>query len=848
MFRLAWKSVKHNPKRLILTTVAIVLATSFVSGTFILTNGVQTSFNTMFTEIVAKLDIQVEPVTDEEAAPGFSVTVPSFDASYVDLVANVEGVEVVDGVVNGAAIIVDSEGKANVFGPPTLVMNWPNLETGLHNIELASGHVPLTAAEVVLDAGAAKRAGYEIGDTVTFNRWAESEAFEYTLVGLANFGESNGLNGASLAFLTYAEAEEFARQEGKVAAISVNVAEGYDVEEVRAAIQDALPDDAVAWTRQEVIDRNNAQITSFIDIMNTFILAFAVIAVFVGALLITNTFQTSVTQRTRELGLLRAIAASPRQILRLILLEGLLIGLLGSVLGLLVGYGGALVNKALLSAFADMGENLGALTVPWPAVVWGFVTGVGTTLVAATLPALHASRISPMEALRDEATRARKGLGTRETVGASMVVAAAIALALAFATDVWSAPGWVGIAGALLLVATILLIAGAIPSIATWLRPGARRLFGVNGTLAMNNARREPRRTANTAGALMIGVLLLTLMTTLSSSIKAAAQEQLVGTSSASFIVGGDFASDQLAPISADEIAAMRGADGVTTVHYYAYDNMPVDGKASDVIAIDAQTAESAFVYDTEPGFSELDPGEVYVSPAVLADGHAIGDSIEFVGPDSTLTLTIAGTYLTPGDPSYWITYQDGVRLHAGLAAIRVWIVTADDADTEEVRAALEAAVADNTRLEVLTTEEAVQDVNAMLNQVLALMAAMLSMALVIGVFGVANTLFLSVAERTREIGLLRAVGVGRKAIRRMFTIEAVFISILGAVGGFILGVGIATALVYSIDAFSDYGVTIPWADLVGYTVMAVFAGIFAAMLPARRAAKLDILKAVATD
>ncbi len=845
MLRLAWKTVRHNPKRLILTMFAIVLATSFVSGTFVLTNTVQGSFDTMFAEIYGKTDIQVVPNKDEAATAGFSMTVPSFDESWVQKVAAVPGVAEVAPSVNSIVQMLDGEGLPVGQGAPVITVNW-NQPPDLDNVTLASGHYPTANNQIVLDSKGADKAGYKIGDTVTIQRYGEADSFAYTLVGTATFGASNALNGATLAWFTYDEAQIIARQEGKVAAISIRVADGYDIAAVRDAIQGELPADMSAKLSSELIEESSKGIADAVNAMNTFILAFALIAVFVGALLITNTFQTIVTQRTKEIGLLRAIAASPRQVLTMILLEAFIIGLVGSGLGILLGYGLGAGAKLLLSAVGGIGDNLGTLTLPWPAIVWGLATGVGTTIVAALLPAIHASEISPMEALRDESTRKRKGLRRRTTLGIAFLVTSATATALAFATDTWNPAAWVGVGGGLALIGTILVAAAIVPPAAQWLRIPFGALFGLNGRIAMNNAQREPRRTANTAGALMIGVLLLSLLTTVSTSITSLAKKTLEGTSSATFIVGGNFTTDPLAPISTKEIAAMRAVDGVTAVHFYGWDNAIVDGTPSDIVGIDAQSADKAYEYNAEPSFSKLDNGEIYVSPAVLAEGKSMGDTITIEGLDETLNFVITGTYLQEGDPSYWITFEDASKLHHGLAAISAWVATADGANLDTVEADLDAVFAENPRITVSTIDDYTKAINDLFNQILAIMSAMLSMALFIAVFGVANTLLLSVTERTREIGLIRAVGVKRSGIWSMITLESVFVSLLGAVLGLVLGVVFGVALVQSFDIFKDYAITIPWVPLAIYTVLAVIAGIIAALYPAWKASRLNILDAIA--
>jgi putative ABC transport system permease protein len=845
MLRLAWKTVRHNPKRLILTTVAIILATSFVSGTFVLTHTVQGSFNSMFSEIYGKSDIQVVPNDPNSTTAGFSLTVPSFDEAWVQKVAAVPGVAEVAPAISGIVQMLDKKGLPVGQGAPVIVINW-NQPPDLDNVTLTDGTYPTANDQIVLDTTGAKKAGYAIGDKVTVQRLGESDPFTFTLVGTATFGASNALNGATLAWFSYGEAQTIARQEGKVAGISVAVAPGYKVSDVQAAIQKTLPADIAVKQSRDLIKESSKQIADTLNVINTFILAFALIAVFVGALLITNTFQTIVTQRTRELGLLRAIAASPRQVLMMILLEAVIIGLVGSVLGIGLGYvlGGA--AKLLLTAVAGIGANLGALTLPWTAIIWGLVTGVGTTVAAAVFPAIHASKISPMEALRDEANRKRKGLRSRTTLGIAFLVTSAVATTMGFVTHVWNAAAWVGVGGALALIGTILVAAGLVPPVARWLHRPFGALFGLNGRIAMNNAQREPRRTANTAGALMIGVLLLALLTTVSTSITSLAKKSLEGSSAAAFIVGGDLTTDPTAPISDKDIAAMRAVKDVTDVHFVGSDRALISGKPESIVAIDAQSAEGAFVYKVEPSISHLTDGHVYVSSAFLAAGHKLGDTVTIEGVDSTKDFIISGTSLQKGDTSFWVTFDDARLLHKGLAATSAWVAISDKANVATVQAAVKDAISGNPRIQVSTIDDYTKKINQLFNQVLAMMSAMLSMALFIAVFGVANTLFLSVTERTREIGLIRAVGVKRSGIWAMITLESVFVSLLGAILGLVLGVVFGVALVQSFDIFREFGITIPWIQLIVYTVLAVIAGIIAAIWPSWKASRLNILDAIA--
>jgi len=843
MFRLAVKSVRHNPKRLVLTAIAVALGVALAAATFTLTNALSSGFSKLFEEIYAGTDVIVEEAPDaaaEDEDP-FAAADSIFSASDLQAVRDVDGVERAEGGVQvmGSVLAKDFEPTGDLSGaggPPSQLFNWAG-DPRIDQSTLVEGEGPAADDEIVLDLDSAPSLGYEIGDSVSVATEAGVEMFE--LVGLVRFGESNSLQGATLGYMTEAAAIELSGQEG-YQNMAVIVADGADKDGVASAISEVIPDGTRAITGEEKAAEQAAELDELFQYIDIFAIAFALIALFVGSYIIVNTFRIIVTQRTREFGLLRAIGVSGRQLRTMILLEALVIAVVSSTIGILLGYLGALGLSALAEAFT--GDIFGTVTLPLDAVMWGYALGALVTIVAAIMPAIHASTISPMEALREAGTGSKKPLHLRNIVGGALTLFGVLAIVVGLYAGLEQPYIYVGGGAMILIIGVTLLAAQVLVPLAYALKATLTRIFRVDGKLAANNIHREPRRSANTAAALMIGVMLLALVATFTESMKALVDEQFAGNDADFFVLNPQ------GPIPEGALEIIADTDGVSFVTSTGLGEVTVDGMSRSVAVIDPDTAEDAFDYNNEPDFDQLDGG-VFIDPQAKDAGLAVGDEITLEGAEGTATLTVTGEYLNAGDAQLWIDEETGAELLGEVPIFQSMVVLSADVDPAAMQDTLVDALAADYPLIVLQSPDAFQQLaNQFIDLLLGVITAMLGAALIIALLGVANTLLLSVTERTREIGLLRAVGVRRRSVRRMIRIESMVMAVFGTVLGMILGVGLGAALVRALEEFGFTIIAIPWFWLAVYTLAAAVAGVLAAVWPARRAANLDILQAIAED
>ncbi|WP_062383790.1 ABC transporter permease [Demequina iriomotensis] len=843
MFSLAVKSVKHNPKRLVLTAVAVALGVALASATFTLTNALSGGFHQLFDEIYSGTDVIVEeaPSDTDEDGDQFAAGESVFSKADLAAVQEVDGVaSAVGGIqVMGAVLAKDFEPTGDLMaagGAPSQLFNWAG-DPRIDQSTLVEGRGPGADDEMVLDLDAAPRLGYAIGDQVSVA--TETGVTELELVGLVRFGESNSLQGATLGYMTEATAAELSGSEG-YQNINVIVADGADKDEVAEAVSTVIPEGTRAITGEDKAAEQAEQLDELLQYIDIFAIAFALIALFVGSYIIVNTFRIIVTQRTREFGLLRAIGVSGRQLRTMILLEAVVIAVVASTAGILVGYLGALGLSALVEALS--GNIFGTVTLPIDALLWGYALGALVTLVAALMPAIHASTISPMEALRESATESKKPLRLRNIVGGALAFLGVLAIVVGLYMDVPRPYVYVGAGAMVLIIGVTLLAAQVLVPLAYGLKSLLTRIFRVDGKLAANNIRREPRRSANTAAALMIGVMLLALVSTFTESLKSVVTDQFASSDADFFVLSTQGA------IPAGAIETLEAQDGVDFVTTLSVDPAQLDGVAYSVATIDPETATAAFDYNTDPELTDLDGG-VFIDPVIQELGIEVGDDLTLEGSEGSVTLEVTGLYLNEGDANFWVDEAAGAQLFGDFEILQAMVVLDDAVDPAAAQDQLAEALAADYPLVVLQApDELAQFANQFIDLLLGVISAMLGAALIIAVLGVANTLLLSVTERTREIGLLRAVGVRRRSVRRMIRIESLVMAIFGTVLGMILGVGLGVALVKALEEFGFSSVAIPWTWLGIYVVLAIIAGVVAAMSPARRAAKLDILEAIAFD
>lgn len=833
MFRLAIKSVKHNPKRLILTAVAVALGVSLVAATHIFTNSLSSGFSNLLSESYSKIDVVVEPDPDSDVllAPG-EAALGDADLSALESTA---GVTNVYGLVSGQGALASGSGASDQPGPPTIVINW----TGLADIDggtVVDGVAPSEPGDIALDASTVAK-GYSLGDTVSLA--GPDGISDFTLVGTVAL-TSDSTFGANLSWMTTADVQTFTGVKG-FDSIDVILADGANADDAVAAISADLPEGTRAITGEDKAAESIASLDSLLQYVDIFAIAFALISLFVGAYIIVNTFRIIVTQRTREFGLLRAVGATGKQVRRMILLEALVVGVIASTVGLLLGYLLALAITALSKAF--VGDIFGALTLPAAAVGWAYGLGLVVTMGAALAPAVHASRISPMEALRESATESKKPLRTRNIVGTAMSVIGIGAIATGLFADLDRPYIYVGAGAVLLVLGMTLLAAQLLVPIASGLRGALTRMFKVDGKLAANNIRREPRRSANTAAALMIGVMLLAMVATFTESLKTVVTAQLDTTSADYFAVDTSGMG-----IASGAIDLITGTDGVDQVARVGLGEVEYDGASTQLAVLDVDASADLISFDTDPDIGEVGDG-TYIGKSIQDQGVAVGDTVSITGAGKTMDLKVTGLFNDDNGGAFNVDWETGKEILGEVLVSQVLISADANADAEQVQQTLEDKLsAEYPTVLLQSPDQLAQFANQFIDLLLGVISALLGSALVIAILGVANTLLLSVTERTREIGLLRAVGLRKRSVWRMITLESMVMAIFGAILGMILGVGLGSALVLALSDFGFDGATVPWALLGVYTVLAAIAGVVAAIWPAWRASKLDILKAIATE
>jgi len=839
MLRLALKNVRHNPRRLILTAIAVSLGVALVSATHVFTNALSSGFGDLYKDIYGSVDVIVEPDPDSD------IEIPAGTSPFTDddlaTVRGVEGVAAADGSLSyQMGALLDKDGQApngGQGGPPSILINWTGNED-LDGATLVDGAAPTAPGEAVIDVDSFANRDLNLGDTVGYA--SQVGVTQLKITGTVRFGENNDTQTATLIWAPIETVREIAEVPG-YDGIQVIVGEGANPEDVAASIQKVLPDGTRAITAEQKIQEQTDSLDQALSYVNIFTLAFALIALFVGAYIIVNTFRIIVTQRTRELGLLRAIGMKGSQVRAMILLEALVVGLVASTLGILAGWALALGLTALLEL--AVGDIFGAITIPPDAIAWGYILGTLVTLVAALMPAIHAARIAPMEALRESGTASRKPLRVRNVVGGALALVGAILFFVGLFASLAKPYIYVGFGAVLLILGVTLLAAQVLVPLAYGLRGLLSSMFGIDGKLAANNIRREPRRSANTAAALMIGVTLLALAATFTESVKATILDAF--TSSEADI----YALATAAPIPQGAVDIIAGTEGVAWAGREGMGEVTYDGTQESLWIMDADVLGG--VYHDQAGdrdLSELGDG-VWATKGFMGENLAVGDEIELKGAASTQNLEITGEAADAIGTPLLTNWNTGEKLLGEVDINQVSIAVADGFETADVEKAITEALAkDYPLVQLQSVDQIAQFAQGFVDFFLNVITVMLGAALVIAILGVANTLLLSVTERTREIGLLRAVGLKRSSIWRMVTLESVVMALFGTVLGMILGVGIGSALVISLKDLGITGFAIPWLNLAIYTVVAFLAGIVAALWPALRAARLDILQAIAAD
>ena len=849
MWQVTWRNLAARKLRLALSGFAIVLGVAFVAGSFIFTDALGGAFNGIIKGTTA--DVEVTPQRGGDFT-SFGEDARTIEASYVDRLQALPEVEAADGVVQSQGVyVIGSDGKlVGGNGPPGLAFNFGDTVaiTGDRILTLQDGRLPQGIDQVALDADTADKAGYRIGDSVKLVTGGQQPTLEAELTGIVSFGSSGGLVGATLTIFDRAAMQElFYAGRPVYTSISLTAAEGVSQEELATAANSVLPDGVRARPGDEVAKENQDAIGEALGFINTFLLVFAAVALVVGTFLIVNTFSILVAQRSRELALLRALGASRRQVNRSVLTEAFLVGLVGSTLGIGVGY---LLAIGLKAMFATFGLDLGGAELPVTprTVLASYAVGLVVTMIAAWLPARRASRIAPVAAMRDDVALPEASLRRRLVVGGVLVAVGIGSMVLGFVGEGGRGLLLIGVGMLAILLGVALMSPVLGRPVVVGLGAVYRRLFGTVGTLARENALRNPRRTAATASALMIGLTLVALMSILGSSAKASTDAAIERSLTAQLVVSNAIQT----PFSPAIAERIRRVDGVRTVAQFRQAGPKVDGDVAFVGAADPGDLVAALRIPTVGGsLAQLDDGSVIVDRNTAeSHGWTTGDTVTMTFPAGRQRLELRGIF-PPGGivPANYLVTLETLRKGGYAPKDSVLYITRDaGSDEAAVRDGIEKALAGNPTVTLKDQQEYADEQKAQINQFLAIIYALLALAVIIAVLGIVNTLALSVIERTREVGLLRAVGLSRRQLRRMVRLESVAIAVLGAVLGIAMGVAFGVALQ---RAIADQGIdvlSIPWAQLVVFVALAALVGVLAAVLPARRAARLNVLEAIATE
>ncbi|MFR9779071.1 ABC transporter permease [Micromonospora sp. MS34] len=850
MFRATLKSLLARKVRLVLSGLAVVLGVMFVSGAFVLTDTLGRSFDALFADGFSDIDVNVagKPRVALSESEGEQVVTP-VPASLVDRVKAVPGAADVKGVVNADGTrLIGSNGKAMTsFGPPQLGENWLG-ESDL--VRLREGRAPQSDTEIVVNAALAEAAKVKVGDTVGVLTPMSSKRQDFTLVGVFGYsGDRDSLGGVNeVAFTTPAAQQQILGKPDLFTNVTVRAADGSTPAALRDAVAAAIGPDYEVKTGEQLAADTSAGLKDGLSFINKILLGFAAVALLVGTFLILNTFSIIVAQRTRELALLRAVGASGRQVIGSVVLEALAVGLIASVLGLGAGIG---VGALLAWVFGQQGGlAVAGIGVPAAAVIAAFTVGMVITVLAALLPALRASRIPPIAAMQDVATPDRPL--TRVTVGGAVVTGiGAVLLFLGLTERAGGHTLWAVLGGVLFALIGVALLTPLIsrPVVALL---GSIFAWSVPGKLGRLNSGRNPRRTAITAAALMVGIALVTGVTVILDSAKGSITALAEDTIKAELVIAGDQSGPRppsFDPAVLDEIAALPGvrlADG-------EYGDMALVGGKRTWVAAGSDPAALQGVFGakaTAGDISRIGPDQMLINSDVAENRNlSVGSTVTVqLSRGEARTYTVSGIYQSSQLTNPVMLPAQATRDFAIPQPIQGYVQLAPGTRIEEVQPQVERLLADSPEVSVADRGAFIKQQTGQLDTPLKMIQILLALAIVIAVLGIVNTLALSVLERTRELGLLRAIGLNRAQTMRMITVEAVVISIFGALLGVVVGTGLGTAV---IRALKDEGFThlvLPWGQMVTFLILAAIIGVVAAALPAIRAARINVLGAIAHD
>jgi putative ABC transport system permease protein len=840
MFKATFRSLLAHRVRLALTALAIALGTGFMAGSFVFTATLTHSLDSLFTQAATGTDVIVQHATPAGAGigAGSGATRP-LPAAIAAAIRRLPAVAAADGVVSGRAELLGSNGKqlSTQFG---VALSWPPDVPFQTMFTRRAGRPPAAPGQVMIDRSSARKGHFAVGDRIEIAIGGQARPF--TITGITGYGAADSIGGGSLAIFGLGTAQKLFGLAGRYSQIDVKAARAVPAPQLRAQVARILPAGVVAVTAASAAASQAQQLNSQLGFLTYFFAGFAGVALFVGAFVIWNTFSIMVGQRVRELALLRTLGARRGQVFRSVLGEAALLGTVAAVAGLLLGIALARGLAALLSGFG-VSLPITGLVVPPAGAAASFAAGVAVTVVAAVPPAWRATRVAPIQALRD-AVPAPAAFSARRLAAGLVVTAAGAGLALAGLFGGGSAVLAAAGAVACFLGVTILGPLFARPLAAAVGLP-LMALPARTGALARSNAMRNPKRTSATAAALMIGLALIVAVAVLVGSIRSVIAGQIGADSKTSFYVQATSSDAGITPGLAAVLAGVPGVRQVTevrttdaTVAGAAHQN--VDGV--DPAAIGAFTSLGV----SSGSLASLGSGALLVSKAAAA-GHRwrTGDLVTIgFGSYGTSRLRIGGIFANTGPLSSYLVSNATFTADTGIRTDNVDLVRAPPS----AHRALRRALAGYPGAQLLDQAGYARSRGAILGTILNLITALLVLAVIIALLGIVNTLALSVAERTREIGLLRAIGMRRAQLGQMIAAESVIIAVIGAVLGTALGLALGAVLAAAFTRSQGITVVIPAGQIVIYIVAAAVAGLLAAIAPARRAARMNTLAAIAAE
>ena len=845
MLKIALKGAIARRRRFISTIVAVAIGIGFVAGAQIFSTGLSASFDDLFATTNQGLSGYVRSTAAAEGIQG-GTQHAAIPESTIALVAGVDGVLAARGDYQGTAVVIKPDGKplVDVQGPPQLGLEWSDVGA-LNSFQVVEGNAPQADNQIVIDKAAATKGKIALGSAITIITSKGSSSV--IVAGIAKFGSSDSPLGASAVLFSPARAKAEYAINGQPLGVNVVAKPGVDVVALKQRITAVLPGGIQALTGDELRKESQNDLKDGLSIISTALSGFAYVALFVSAFVIANTFSILVGQRIRELALFRAIGASRRQIVGSVTAEALIVGLVGGVVGLLAGFGFA---YAIKSIFKSAGATLPGLklSLPVSTIVGSLFLGAFTTVAVSFLPALRASKVPPVTAMRGVALDSSAASKSRRIAGVILIAIAAASLTSSIAQGKFPLFG-LGM-GALIIAVVVLGPVIARP-IALALGKPIQEARKPIGRFARENAARNPRRTASTAVALMIGATLVTIITIFAQSVKTTVSNQIDKSLKSDYTIRAVLTG--LPPeivTQIRELPEVRSAIGLNFLNF----NLNKSSQTSLVVDVKSITG----VLDPHVihgSINDMGPNGIAVDDSLMKDnGWTLGQTLTADFPKSGQdpgTITIKAVYTDDGAVLGQTLLVDRPFASANFDPSNdrfVLVNKNSSASAEETKSALTKTLAafPNVKINDITGVKA--DVSSQINGILQLILALLAFAVVIALFGIANTLSLSINERTREIGLLRAVGMSKKQVRAAVRWEAVIISIFGAVLGVVLGIFGGWALLRVLAADGSVTFAIPSGQIGIILVTAALAGVIAALRPAHRAAKLDILAAIATN